>query len=398
MNNMRRERVLSLLPEAMMSHSVDLWLIFTRELSRDPIASDFAAGDVVGRTALLFALTDEGFQRIAIAASYDMTLLENSGLYDKIMCYGREGISALLRQLIEKFSPKRIAVNTSRDISLADGLSSGMLQFLREALGPGICEKFVSAEFLIASFRSRKLPKEIDILREAAVITDEIIRRALSCAVVKPGRTTENDIANFLVRCADEIGAQVPFLSVIAGVSRGHSRPSDRIVRLGDLLRIDFGITYKGYCTDIQRTAYILPEGEQGAPAVIERMWSVCRDALDHQLRTMKPGITGNEIDTIARKLFAKSGFEGPPHGTGHCIGLSVHDAGPLLGPDWPDRYGCMVFLSLEEGQTFAVEPLLYADYAPMGGQIHIGLEEDVVVTASGVDPLHPSQKRLILI
>lgn len=69
-----------------------------------------------------------------------------------------------------------------------------------------------------------------------------------------------------------------------------------------------------------------------------------------------------------------------------------------MLGPDWPERYGSPVFFKLEEGQTFAVELIVYANYAPMGGEINIGLEEDVVVTADGVKRLHSRQDALILL
>ena len=90
--------------------------------------------------------------------------------------------------------------------------------------------------------------------------------------------------------------------------------------------------------------------------------------------------------------------YKGYPHAAGHPIGFAVHDVGPLLGPDWPERYGSTVWLKLEKDQTFAVEPTLYTNYAPAGGEINVGIEEDVVVTADGVERLHPRQDELILI
>ncbi len=381
----------------MHTHGIDLWLVFTREESRDPLAEDFAGGKAVARMALLFARTGLGLRKIAVAASYDVTPLEESGIYDEVLSYKSEGIKPHLRRLVETLAPARIAVNTSRDMPIADGLTSGMRAYLVETLGEGLAGRFVSSEPLVASFRGRRLPQEVERLREAARYTDSMMREALSSAVIEPGHTTEKDIGVFLAERAAAIGATVPFISVVAGPARGHAEPSDRVIERGDLVRIDFGIMYRGYSTDLQRTAYVLRPHERAAPKQIEHMWETSRRAADRQIAAMKPGVSGVKIDSIARKTLREAGYEGPPHGTGHAIGFVVHDVGPLLGPDWPERYGTTVFLKLEEGQTFAVEPILYAPYEEVG-EIHIGLEEDVVITVDGASLLHPPQEGLFLI
>ncbi|MFQ5724583.1 MAG: M24 family metallopeptidase [Terriglobia bacterium] len=395
---LRQQRVNELLPRAMAEHGIDLWLVFTRENARDPIAEDVGGGQVVARSAFLFAHTADGYRKIAVVASYDVAPVEESGIYDEVIAYRGKGIKPHLQRLFRELNPQRIGVNISRDIPLADGLTVGMRNYLEETLGPAYAERFVSAEKLIVSFRGRRLPEEVAILREAARYTDRIIREALSEKVITPGRTTENDVAEFLRRRTAEFGATVPFISVVVGPVRGHGGPSDRVIQPGDLVRIDFGITHRGYSTDIQRTAYVLRPGESEPPAELQRMWEVCRRATDAAIAAMRPGVTGNSIDTVARNTLLEAGYEGYPHAAGHPIGFDVHDVGPLLGPDWPERYGSTVHLKLEEGQTFAVEPILYADYAPVGGQINIGLEEDVVITAEGAERLHPRQDQLILI
>lgn len=393
-----RQRVNDLLPSALDTHNVDLWLVFTREEAKDPLAADLAGGSAVARMALLFARTESGFRKIAIAASYDVVPLEASGIYDEIVSYKSEGVKPHLLRAVEAINPARIALNTSRDMPVADGLTSGMRLYLVETLGPEIAKKFVSSEPLVASFRGRRLPSEVGILREAALYTDKIIREALSAQVIQAGQTSENDIGDYLKKQTAEIGATVPFISVVAGPARGHAEPSDRVIVEGDLVRIDFGITYQGYSTDIQRSAYVLRAGEKQAPAEIQKMWDTTRLAADRQIAAMKPGVTGNAIDTIGRGTLTEAGYNEPPHGTGHAIGFAVHDVGPLLGPDWNERYGSTVFLKMEVGQTFAVEPILYANYEPSGGEINIGLEEDVVITEQGAERLHPRQDELILI
>ncbi len=392
-----RERVDRLLPVAMETHGIDLWLVFTREESRDPLAADLAGGDAVARMALLFDRAKGRFRKTAIAASYDVTPLEESGIYDEVIGYKREGIKPHLRRFADDLDPARIAVNTSRDMPIADGLTAGMRAYLEEVLGQDFADRFVSSEPLVASFRGRRLKGEVETLREAARHTDAMMRDALSRLAINPGVTTERDVGEYLRSRTAMVGATVPFISVVTGPSRGHAEPSDRLIERGDLVRIDFGITLRGYSTDLQRTAYVLRIGETEPPEQIRKMWDVTRRAADRQIEAMKPGVSGTEIDAIARKTLEDAGYEGPPHGTGHAIGFVVHDVGPLLGPDWPERYGTTVFLKLEEGQTFAVEPILYADYGDVG-EIHIGLEEDVVITSRGARPLHEPQRNLILI
>ncbi len=392
-----RERVDKLLPAAMSQNDIDLWLVFTREESKDPLAADLGGGDAVARMALLFAHSNGKLKKTAIAASYDVTPLEECGIFDEVLAYRSEGIKPHLKQFMADLDPARIAVNTSRDMPIADGLTAGMRAYLEEVLGDEIAGRFVSAEPLVASFRGRRLSQEVEVLRQAARHTDALIRDALTTVVIVPGTTTEIDVGNYLRTRTGMLGATVPFLSVVAGPSRGHSDPSSRVIQRGDLVRIDFGITFKGYSTDLQRTAYVLNTGEVDAPAQIRKMWETSRLAADRQKAAMRPGVSGVEIDAIARKTLQDAGFQGPPHGTGHAIGFTVHDVGPLIGPDWPERYGTTVFLKMEPGQTFAIEPILYAPYKDVG-EIHIGLEEDVVITSSGADYLHVPQRKLILI
>jgi len=394
----RQRRVDVLLPQALAANKVDTWLVVSREYSRDPIAADLGGGQVVARAALLFARTAGGFRKIAIVASYDTTPIEESGIYDRVIAYRGEGIKPHLKKVLEELDPKRIGVNISRDVPLGDGLTAGMRNYLEVILGPGLAARFVSAEPVVVSFRGRRLPEEVALLREAAAYTDKIIREALTEKVITPGQTTENDVANYLRRRTEEFGATVPFISVVVGATRGHADPSERVIQAGDLVRIDFGITHRGYSTDVQRTAYVLRAGETAPPAEIQKMWDTCRAATDAAIAAMRPGVTGLDIDTVARKVLIDAGYEGYPHAAGHPIGFDVHDVGPLLGPDWPERYGATVFFKLEEGQTFAVEPILYGNYAPMGGEVNIGLEEDVVVTADGVERLHSRQDALILL
>ncbi len=194
----RKERVSRYLLLSLRRANVDSWLVLTREGTVDPVASDVAADKAVGRAACLFVDRGERLESVAIVASYDTDAFEKSGLYTRVVPYGKEGAGPALKAELEKYNPKAIAVNQSRDEPLADGLTAGSLQWLREAIGADYAKRLVSAEALLVSFRSRKGPAEIAKLRGAVVKTQQILAEALSPAVIVPGKTTEKDVADFI--------------------------------------------------------------------------------------------------------------------------------------------------------------------------------------------------------
>jgi Xaa-Pro aminopeptidase len=127
-------------------------------------------------------------------------------------------------------------------------------------------------------------------------------------------------------------------------------------------------------------------------------MWAVNRKAHQAALAVLRPGATGVEVDGAARRVIQDAGFDGYPHAAGHTVGERVHDIGPILGPDWPERYGASSHLSIRQHQVFAEEPIVYAPDPRSGETIHIGLENDVVITAEGCRLLSEDQQELWLI
>jgi Xaa-Pro dipeptidase len=397
--NLARRRILELLPEAMHARGVDLFIVFTRENARDPFSDEVGLARAVARTAGLFHLDTAGvLHRSAIAASYDTTPIEESGLYEQVIPYREEGIKPHLSKAVTHTAPRRIAVNTSRDLTIADGLTSGMRDYLELALGQDLSARMVSSEAIILSILGRKFPEEIALLERAAIETQEILARCLSSEIVRPGVTTERALGDAIEADTRSRGLGVAFTTVVVGPTRGHSSPTDRVIQRGDLIRIDYGVVNQGYCSDIQRTAYVLAEGETEAPAEIRKMFDVTLASHEAAIATMRPGANGLAADSAARRVIEQAGYRGYPHAAGHGLGRKVHDVGPMLGPDWPERYGSLVRATLEPGQVFAVEPMVYAEVPGQPGELHIGLEEDVVIEASGARIFGNPQRSLILI
>ena len=392
----RRDRLHKQLPAIMKEQGIDVWLTFTRENTTDPLLVVLGVDHIVARGAVVFAWQGDAFRKVAIAASYDVDPFRKSGLYDEVIGYRSEGVKPHLRELIDELGPKRIAINYSRDVTIADGLTLGMRRYLDEALGKH-AKKFVSSERLVVSLLGRKLPEEIAALERAVIGTQRILAEALADQV-RPGTTTERDLDDWMRARAAELGFGVAFGSVVVGPQRGHSEPTDRIIQRGDLLRIDWGASYGGYCADVQRMAYVLQEGETAAPDWVLALWEATLAANRAAVAALRPGNTGNDVDAAGRGSLVDAGYPEYPHGTGHAIGLQVHDVGPMLGPDWRERYGDPVHFPIEVGQVFAVEPLIYIQPEALDYEIHTSLEEDVVVEADGARYIGEAQTELILV
>jgi Xaa-Pro aminopeptidase len=172
----------------------------------------------------------------------------------------------------------------------------------------------------------------------------------------------------------------------------GHSGPSELQTRRGQLLHTDFGVEKDGYCSDLQRVWYLLDDGESEPPEDVLTVWRDVWASVDAGAAVLRPGVAGHEVDAAARASLVSAGYEEPKYALGHQLGRSAHDGGTLLGPLW-DRYGDAPLGPVEEGHVYTLE---YG--APVDGRGYIGLEEDVLVTADGIEWLSTPQRELWLV
>jgi Xaa-Pro aminopeptidase len=147
-----------------------------------------------------------------------------------------------------------------------------------------------------------------------------------------------------------------------------------------------------GYCSDLQRTFYLLDKGEAAAPPEIKRGFETIVRAVESAKQAMKPGALGVDIDGIARGLIVEAGYGEFPHALGHQVGRFPHDGTALLGPAW-EKYAHKPYQKLEEGMVFTIEPRL-----TVAGRGVVTIEEMVVVTRHGAEWLSTPQTDIILI
>src|SRR5262245_27281140 len=162
---------------------LDCWLIFAREtgVRPDPGVELVVGSDVTWDSAFLFG----GGQRVAIVGRYDAPEIRASGVFGDVIGYD-EGISEPLLDALKRLNPRRIGLNYSTDDPIADGLTHGMWLLLNDILrGSPYADRLHSAAPLLARLRARKTPAEVERIRAAIVITEEIV--ALTGAQIHPG-------------------------------------------------------------------------------------------------------------------------------------------------------------------------------------------------------------------
>ena len=374
---------------------VDCWITFTREseICGDPTLVFLAPGPVTWHSA--FIVSADGRTR-AIVGLYDQKGIEETGAYDKVVGYVT-GIKEPLLEYLKDLDPKTIAINYSQASEICDGLTHGMyltlLEFLTEA---GMAGRLIPAEKIVSALRERKSAAEIGWMKQAVRATEEIFE--LVGHFIGPGRT-ENEIAAFILAEAERRRlptawgrATCPAVFTGPDTAQAHYSPTGRTVEPGHVLNMDFGVKVEGYCSDMQRTFYILAPGETSAPEDVMQGFRTILRAVEGSKAAMKPGVEGLAIDAVARSIVVGAGYAEFPHALGHQVGRFAHDGTALLGPAW-EKYAQKPFRKLEEGMVFTIEPRL-----TVPGRGVVTIEEMVVVTRDGAEWLGRPQKEIVLV
>jgi Xaa-Pro aminopeptidase len=373
---------------------IDCWITFVREtsLNGDPTLPFLVPGDLTWHSALI--LTRDG-GRTAIVGKYDRQAILDLNAYDRVVGFV-EGIRMPFLEAMSGLEPKSIAVNYSKDSEVCDGITHGMYLTLVDLLSTlSLQDRIVSAEPIISALRQRKSAWEVHTIQEAIRHTLEIFD--LVTPFITAGRT-EEEIAAFM---RSEVGrrglayawdpASCPAVFTGPDTAEAHYGPTGRRVERGHVLNMDFGLRVNGYCSDLQRTFYILADGETDPPREVLHGFDTIRRSVEQSRKTMKPGVQGLAIDKVAREIITGAGYAEFPHALGHQVGRFAHDGTALLGPAW-EKYARKPFQPLEEGMVFTIEPRL-----TVPGRGVVTIEEMVVVETDGARYLSAPQESIIL-
>ncbi|WP_129127716.1 M24 family metallopeptidase [Geomonas oryzae] len=276
-----------------------------------------------------------------------------------------------LVERLQELRPARVAFEAG----------STTVAFYQELCGktPGI--EYLPADAELAGLRTVKDAGELAILEQVAAIASEALLETV--ARLKPGMT-EAEVAWMLEVAMREKGAEgKSFDFIVASGERGalpHGRASEKKLAAGELVTIDYGAIYRGYCSD-ETVTVCLGEPDAKKREVYETVLAAQRAAME----AVHPGMSFKDLDVKARDLIAGKGYGAYfGHGLGHGVGIDIHEH-PAASPRSKHV--------IQEGMVFTIEPGIYI---PEWGGVRI--EDTVVVEKNGCRPITRVPKELMIV
>ena len=379
------DRFTNLLPKLMDDADIDMWLLISREYNEDPILKTMLPSTWLNarrRTIIVFFRdkSKNTLERLAVAR-YDIGKSIQSA-WDKEK---EPNQWKALAEIIKERNPKKIGINMSKYFALADGLVKTGYDELFESLPTVAQNKLVSAEKLGIAWIETRTAMELQLFRKLVKTTHDIIDEAFSASVIKPGKTTTEDVVWFMRQKVTDLGLETWFhptvdvqrdtealKSHIASFSKGEK---EKTIQKGDLLHCDFGITYIGLNTDCQQHAYVLKEDEKEVPIFLKEAFKKGNRVQDILTSNMRIGRTGNEI--LKRSLLQgrKEGLI--PSIYTHPLGKYGHSAGTTIGM-WDSQNGVPFngAYPLHKNTAYAIELNTTVAIKEWNKDIRIMLEE----------------------
>ncbi|MFT3932281.1 MAG: M24 family metallopeptidase [Chitinophagaceae bacterium] len=406
-NELLAERMNNLLPALMEKNGIDMWVVVSREYNEDPIIKTMLPAEWLyarRRTILVFYNnpSKKVYEKLAIArynvgtevkASWDMQKFPNQ--WDALV------------DLISSRKPNKIALNTSTNFAHADGLDHTEYNELLEKLPTAYKTKVVSAEPLAVGWMETRTAHEMQIYPQLIDATHKIIEEGFSEKAITPGITTTDDLVWWFRQKIRDLGYDTWFHPSVS-IQRNDQqqfdhlrsfsdRPKDDVIIAGDLLHVDFGITYLRLNTDVQEHAYILKPGETAVPASIKATFAKANRLQDILTSQFKEGKTGNQILAGALAQAKTEGIQASIYT--HPIGYNGHAAGPTIGL-WDQQNGVPGSgdFPMHYNTAYSIELNAASAISEWKKEIRIMLEEDGFFDEAGFRFINGRQREIYLV
>jgi len=380
-----------------------MWVIPMREYNEDPTFTSLVSPTTfAARRRTIYVFHDRGpergVERLALGGS------SQGGLYEAVRSQrtieGMAGVGGrqaelwgdqqwlVLKDVIEARQPRNIAINTSRTWAFADGLSSGELDGMKAMLGEPWVSRFVPAEGLAVDFIASRLPEEEVFYRRLQQLVWATIEEMYSRRAITPGVTRTSDVVWWWRQRINDLGLGTWFQPSISVQRRGvtpEQLGEDPVIRPGDVLHCDVGITALRLHTDTQHMAYVLREGETEAPAGLQAALRNANRLQDILFEEVRPGRTGNEVLRSTLAKMKAEGLDGTMYS--HPIGIHGHGAGPLIGLwDYQEGVPGRGDHPIIAGMWYSSELQVTSPVPEWDGQrVRMAQEEDFFIGADGI-------------
>ncbi len=396
------DRLRNVLPGLMRNTGIDMWVVISREYNEDPVietllpATWFAA-----RRTTMLVVFDKGngaeLEYLAVAR-YDVGKVFKRAWDPE----AQPDQWLQLAKIIEERNPKKIAVNKSVHVGLADGITANDYEQLVKSLKKNFQSKVISAEPLSVAWLETRSEKEMAIYPQICRIAHNIIQEGFSEKVIHPGITTTDDVVWWYREKIKELKLDTWFQPSVS-ISRNEpeaifsKRPTPVVIQPGDLLHVDFGITYLRLNTDTQQHAYVLKAGETDAPDYLKKALATGNRLQDILTNQFKLGKSGNEVLAAARAQAINEGIV--PSIYTHPIGFHGHAAGTTIGM-WDMQQGVPHNgdYTLHYNTAYSIELNATVKIAEWNKEIQIKLEEDGYFDETGFRYIDGRQKELLLV
>jgi len=410
-NEVLEWRLDNLLPAIMREEGVEMWVVINFEYDEDPVYMTLVPEPIMSArrlSILIFHDSRDGFKKLTANWHGSGSA---GGMYESIFTDRSMGANhqfTVLADYIREHDPRNIAIDYAPhyeyvdEFSHANGLSAFHKDLLEQALDEEYLERLVPSQEIVMRWYETRSPRELSLYRHLAGIGHDLIGEFFSNQVIVPDVTTAEDVRWWIRQRISDLGLDTWFHPSI-DIRRSPEDaelygPDDDVIRRGDLLHCDVGITYLGLNTDMQHNAYVLRIGETEAPEGLRELLRKGNRLQEIHMEEMRPGRTGNEI---LASILERGNAEGlRPTVYSHPVGPYGHGSGTMFGMTEKQEFvpGTGEH-PLHVNTVYAMEFSVAGDVPEWGGvEVSMGLEDQAVVTARGASLVDGYPRSLYLI
>lgn len=397
----------AMLLDMMRRHDVQMWVVVNEEFHNDPLSEFIAPPRPYTGNRDFFIFVDTGgpaLKKVAVTGYSEDNLKRFFDSPDE-----PKPITIVLPELFDRYQPKRVALGFGGKRGVTRSLTRDTYVDLYNMLGPTGQPRIVSAADLIEEYLDTRIPEEMEYYTRAVRLTESLAKRALSNEVITPGRTTVGDVRNWLYDAMWAAGVRTWFQQDLRVQRRGQTKATSRgflavaaestVIRRGDVVHLDFGISVMGFDTDWQKMAYVLREGERDVPAGFKVAMKNSNTLQDALMKTYsRPGALVSDVydSTMAdmkRRGITATIYSHPIGNQGHGLGAGIDFRSaqrPELGATGK---------RLRKGSYISIELNTRTPVAEWDGQeVFVMFEDDAHLTDDGWVFFRPRQESWYLV